>query len=111
MDINYLLSCKKMYNNIIYNFENIINEIDDIVSISYNDKEEHENKNIEQHISNILMLKKIYNQEKEKISCLIDECNNNIEMICPHDFVNDSIDISPDISKNICYCSLCGYTC
>lgn len=33
--------------------------------------------------------------------------NDKIIECCPHQFVEDDIDISPDLSKKIYYCSIC----
>ena len=37
-------------------------------------------------------------------------CDKKIEELCEHEFVNDLIDITPDISKHITYCRICQYT-
>lgn len=115
MDINYFLYCKKKYNNMIYYFDNVIQEYDDIInnSISVSQNINHEDiklLNFEIQISNMVILKKIYIEEKEKISYLIKDCNEKIMKVCIHDFIDDSIDITPELSQNISYCSLCGYT-
>ena len=41
---------------------------------------------------------------KKKPKCK-DNCNK-----CNHQFIKDLIDINPDFSKEITYCTLCGYT-
>jgi hypothetical protein len=43
---------------------------------------------------------------KQNNKCTNSECNNK----CNHQFVKDLIDINPDYSKEITYCTLCGYT-
>jgi hypothetical protein len=35
---------------------------------------------------------------------------NKLDNICEHEWVFDSIDITPDMSKNICYCDICKIT-
>jgi len=34
----------------------------------------------------------------------------NDNKCCDHEFIRDLIDITPDKSKEIIYCILCGYT-
>ena len=38
------------------------------------------------------------------------QLENKIIQICNHDFENDTIDITPERSKNITYCKICEYT-
>jgi len=114
MDINYFLLCKKKYTNIIYNFENIINECDDIINeivdFLQNKHTIQDDESFKTRLSQTFNLKKHYIQEKEKMNYLFKECNENIQKMCNHEFINDVIDITPEFSKNICYCILCEYT-
>jgi hypothetical protein len=49
--------------------------------------------------------------EKQKhIKTLKEICNKKIEELCTHTIVEDFIDISPDKSQKIKYCSICEYT-
>lgn len=41
---------------------------------------------------------------------LKDSIKDKIKDKCEHDWVNDTIDINPDSSKNICYCVKCEIT-
>jgi hypothetical protein len=41
---------------------------------------------------------------------LKDSVKDKIKDKCEHDWVNDTIDINPDSSKNICYCVKCEIT-
>ena len=36
--------------------------------------------------------------------------NKKIMDLCNHEFIEDTIDITPDRSQNIRYCSICEYT-
>ena len=113
MDINYFLLCKKNYNNMISYFENIIDECDCIINELINMHQNNDNniyEELERQFSNIYSLKNRYIKERDRISYLIKDCNTNIQILCKHEYVNDSIDITPDSSKNICYCTICEYT-
>ena len=37
--------------------------------------------------------------------------NERIDETCPHTFVTDSVDISHEEARLICYCELCGKSC
>ena len=37
-------------------------------------------------------------------------CDKKIQELCPHDFIDDMIDITPDRSEHITYCKICEYT-
>ena len=45
-----------------------------------------------------------YYEYYEKVKYLL---NKKIIQCCPHDFIEDEIDISPEISQKIIYCSIC----
>jgi hypothetical protein len=97
MDINYFLSSKKKLQKVL----SYLNEIkvtyyeirDDGVSDEYITDQitEYETKITELEVT------------IEHLSHFI--CNN-----CQHTFVEDVIDITPDRSQNITYCTICEYT-
>jgi hypothetical protein len=117
MSLEYYLFCRKSYDKIIQELEYIINvfeDIDDFEDIdhsldhfldhsldnyidNYIDKKNHKEKTF--FIKKMSNIKEIRNKFQEKIINL-----------CCHDMVEDSIDISPDDSKNIRYCKICEYT-
>ena len=47
---------------------------------------------------------------KENIVKLKYICDKKIQELCPHDFIDDMIDITPDRSEHITYCKICEYT-
>ena len=74
--------------------------------------------NLDVNLEPYIAFETIYNNEEieelienlyrfmEKIEIGIDK----VEDTCEHDWVNDYIDISPDTSQPICYCSKCELT-
>ncbi len=48
--------------------------------------------------------------EINKNELFIVKINETLKNMCRHHFVNDTIDIGIDCSKNIRYCSICEYT-
>ena len=99
MSVNYFLFLKKHFESIVSNLKETIDIYDDIISYMN-----------EQHISHI---KYYMDRKKEHILNLnqtlkyIDNCNYQLKIICDHNFVKDTIDISPDKSVNIEYCTIC----
>jgi hypothetical protein len=86
MSFEYYLFYKKHY-------ESIINNLDDIL-----------NSTLDEYHKIFLL------ERKQNVTELKTICDNKIRELCNHDFENDMIDITPDSSKNITYCKICGYT-
>jgi hypothetical protein len=109
MDIyNFLLYKKKLNSNLVYN-ESIINSFDELL-----DKLDHilktDTSNIDKIINEILQINEIkltYICKKDTIEQQIINCDNQIYKCCEHEFVQDYIDVTPDISKKIVYCTIC----
>lgn len=103
MNLDYYLSCKKEYTNIINYLECIIekyeyiNDLTELGTNNYNLFQPENNKNF--FIQRLNCVKQ-YN----KI------CDEKIHELCKHDFIEDVIDISLDESKCIEYCRICEYT-
>jgi hypothetical protein len=102
MSINYYLFCKKSYDKIIYDLENIISIFEKLDEF---EKEENDILLSNQSENIIFFYKK-----KEHIRILRALCNMKIFKMCNHDFIEDTIDIDPERSQNIRYCKICEYT-
>jgi hypothetical protein len=101
--INYFLFLKKKYENILKNLNEINEEYNEIIlktngngKIKYNDY-----LNIEINDCK---------SEIDKVNNALININKKIQDNCQHEFVNDYIDITPDLSKQIKYCTICEYT-
>ena len=100
MDINYFLSTKDKLQTILLHLNEIKDiygeiEIDDYNTISYD---------------YVKKQMKDYGKKITEIETNIDEINKFISLHCDHIFVDDYIDINPDRSERITYCSKCQYT-
>jgi hypothetical protein len=83
-DIEILLKIKKLNEKNIFLFNNLLCEIenqDTYKSLTYT-----------------------YYEHYEKVNDLL---NKKILECCPHNFIEDYIDISPEVSQKITYCSIC----
>jgi hypothetical protein len=98
MSLHYFLSCKRNYIKIIQKLEYIIETLDDIDYMTISE------------FSDICYPKnnKIFFTEKIKhFQDLINNCNNELDHLCCHNFIDDVIDITPERSQSITYCSIC----
>ena len=105
---NFLLYKQKLNSKLRYN-ESIINSFDELL-----DKLDHilktDTSNIDKIINEILQINEIkltYICKKDTIEQQIINCDNQIYKCCEHEFVEDYIDVTPDISKKIVYCTIC----
>jgi len=102
MDINYFLSSKNKLQKIL----SYLNEI----KLTYCEME------IKEENGNIITCDYIQNNIEEiehkigEIELTIEYLNELIFNNCEHTFVEDVIDITPDRSQNITYCTICEYT-
>ena len=98
MSLHYFLSCKRNYIKIIQKLEYIIETLDDIDYLTISE------------FSDICYPKnnKAFFTEKIKhFQDLINNCNNELDHLCCHNFIDDVIDITPERSQSITYCTIC----
>ena len=98
MSLHYFLSCKRNYIKIIQKLEYIIETLDDInyMSISECPNNYNQGKN-----------KEFFTEKIKYFQDLINNCNNELDHLCCHNYVDDVIDITPDRSQSITYCTIC----
>ena len=111
MDIYNFLLYKKNLTNILICTESIINSytnISDMMNMNF-----HKNNNpdissdIRREIIKLWEVRLTYDIKKTEIEQQIIDCDNQIYNCCEHEFVEDYIDITPDISNKIIYCAVC----
>jgi hypothetical protein len=98
MSLDYFLLSKREYIKIVQHLEYIIETLDTINYISLNDFPN--NCNQENN-------KSFFTYKIKHFQDLINNCNNQLDHICCHNYVDDTIDISPEMSQNITYCTIC----
>jgi len=110
MNINYFLSTKKEYHKVLYGLNEIIDRYEELKDIQddYSKSTTIDNPFI--IIFDNENTKDIFIKLKKHIKEFIQICDTEIEKLCSHDFVYDVVDISPDHSKQICYCTKCEFT-
>ena len=109
MDIYNFLLYKKNMNAILSCTESIIKSFDNILDMMNTVFREnnHPNNNIIHEIVKLKEIKNIYIIKKTEIEKEIYKCDDNIYKLCDHDFIEDYIDLTPDTSQKIIYCSVC----
>jgi hypothetical protein len=104
MDVLFYLSLKKSYEKIKNNLENIIYSYNEIRYISTSNKNFNNKPSVSFEINDDLTN---YKKKLENICLTIKIINNLLFINCDHNFIEDIIDITPDKSKSIIYCSIC----
>jgi hypothetical protein len=104
MDVLFYLSLKKSYEKIKNNLENIIYSYNEINYISTSNKSFNNKPSVSFEINDDLIN---YKKKLENICLTIKIINNLLFINCDHNFIEDTIDITPDKSKSIIYCSIC----
>lgn len=89
MEINFFLSEKRKLTDVLV-------YLNEIKIIHYNNK-------------NLIGLKNV-NKEIDEINETLFNLDKIIFLNCEHNFVDDLIDITPDTSKHVTYCTVCEYT-
>ena len=100
MRLNYFMLCKKMVKNNILLIDEIISNFETM----YHDCNEIE------HSKNILRLREEYIIKKKEQIQLIEIYKDKIYKLCNHEFIDDEIDITPERTQKITYCTICEST-
>jgi hypothetical protein len=108
MSLEYYLLCKKNFDCIIANLNEIIEKYDDIF---FNTD------GLDTVDSEYLLDKIQLIDSKEKFNIKLNDakycrayCYRKAQQVCSHEFITDLIDINPERSQNITYCRICEYT-
>lgn len=109
MSVDFLLQSKYKYKQIEYHINEILHLYNEFIELVEND----DSVNPE---CKIVIINKLENDEykyqstKEELQVLTVFSENELKTICNHNYVKDLIDITPDLSREIEYCTLCEHT-
>ena len=107
MSLEYYLYCRKKYDDIICNLEEIIEAYELINDCTISEENlEDIHYEVFQPESNI----NFFLEKKKDITKLKNICNIHIRRLCNHEFEEDYIDVAPEKSVKIIYCKICEYT-
>ena len=102
MSLEYYLFCKKKYENILLQLDDILGELSLIV---YETHMNDDNLDLLDHPSISIFI-----EQKKAIVKVMNIVTEKIGEMCVHEFENDTIDISLERSLDITYCKHCGFT-
>jgi len=111
-NLDYLLKSIELSQNIKSNLENIVKSYTELYKIIndycvLNNVAEQETEDETGFFKEMIIL---YQERLEIIEWQIQNINKVIYDECNHQFETDLIDIDPDNSKTIKYCTICGFT-
>lgn len=110
MDLDYFLFLEKNYEKISLHLDEIINIYQELILHTF------EKTNIDSCVEMNEMMDTLnfkhhqYLLQKNKLRYLINNCREKCAQICQHNYITDLIDLTPDRSEIIQYCTLCGNT-
>jgi hypothetical protein len=108
MSLEYYLLCKKNFDNIISNLNDIIEKYDNI--FSYTDELDMVDSEYLLDKFQPIDSKEQFKTKLKHIEYCRTYCCRKAQQACSHEFVSDMIDINPERSQNITFCRICEYT-
>ena len=108
MSVDYYLQSRNIYKNLTGHLKEIIELYDEFIELTQNEPNV-KTYNKEDDIKTLAIFKSEYEEKLRQLIFFKDFVNQKIANLCEHTLVNDSIDITPDSSKEITYCSKCEY--
>ena len=90
------------YKKIHANLSTIVNTYGELIILDCN----------YEHVDDLTVKKNVYKTAKMKINDKINDllAITNKQLQCHHNFIDDYIDLGPERSQKITYCTLCEYT-
>lgn len=106
MSLEYYLFCRKQYDDMIRSLDEIVGRYELMCVITtaeglerdyYDVLKPHENKTFfTDKLNHLRRCRKL--------------CEQKVHELCVHEYVTDLIDVSPERSETITYCSICEHT-
>lgn len=110
MSVNYFLYAKNQHQNIKNYLEEITKIYEDMIQHTINENENLNIFNKEEDIDLLTKLKDLYLSKINESIIFCKVLKDIACQVCNHNFITDTIDIDPDTSKQITYCTICEYT-
>ena len=107
MSLNYFLLCKKLTDDNILYIDNLIANYHTMYTELLKHYDCMSDCDEIQHYRNILRLRQEFVDNKKEQQELLELYKDRIYHICDHKFVDDDIDITPERSLMITYCTIC----
>ena len=107
MSLEYFLFCKKRYEQIISNLNDIIDKYTEVDYATYIE-DKLDNKELATFEPHTVL--SLFVSKREHVKRLKKICDEKIRALCSHEFIDDYVDLSPECSQKISYCSICEST-
>jgi hypothetical protein len=107
MSLNYFLLCKKLTEDNLLYFDGLIVNYNKMYTELLKQYECMSDCDEIQHYRNILRLRQDCIDKKKEQEELLELYKDRIYKLCNHNFENDEIDITPERSQTITYCTIC----
>ena len=105
----FLLKMKEKYETLEFHFQYLLNtyrEIKDVLEEYHSSKDESL-----MEMKPIQVMIEFYQAQLDRSRFYVNDFQEKIQNNCEHTFIKDLIDLHPERSQEICYCTSCGYTC
>jgi len=99
--IDYFLSLRKKHECILNNLKEIKTTYEEMISLG---------KLFGRYLNSEIKEMSEYEKKIDETNYIIKCINEKLECVCNHNYIDDIIDISPERSQNITYCTICGHT-
>ena len=109
MSIDFFLQQKSICKQIEFHVTEIINLYEEFIDLM-KQEEILENKAKLQNVSYLNQARHEYCNKQKELIFLKQHIDNMLKTHCNHEYEKDLIDITPDTSREIEYCTLCGHT-
>lgn len=104
MSLEYYLSTRKIYQQTVLYIENIVELLSDL-------NNRYQTVEIDTNIfSYQLNSKDTFLEERRRCLMMIQICSDKIKELCQHEYIEDDIDINPELSQRITYCRICEHS-
>ena len=112
MNIDYFLFCKEKYNEMVKYLEAVNNIYDELITVT-NETNQIPYNNIDliwPSPNELTELKLRHEKRIQHMKNFEQYYKSQLKMLCEHTYVDDFIDIDPDTSQKITYCTICDTT-
>uniref|UniRef100_A0A6C0ERR9 Uncharacterized protein n=1 Tax=viral metagenome TaxID=1070528 RepID=A0A6C0ERR9_9ZZZZ len=110
MSVNYFLYSKSQHKKIVNCLEEIKTIYEDIIQHTINENDNLDKYNKDADIELLTNLKDSYISKIIEGNKFCEILTFFAHQVCQHNFVKDTIDITPDRCQEIIYCTICEYT-
>jgi len=107
MSLNYFLMCKKTIEANTFFIDELISNYETMYYELIKQYECMSDCNENEYYKNILKTRADFINKKKENEELLILCKNKIYKLCNHNFIDDEIEINPERSQTVTYCTIC----